>query len=163
MAQSGLPCHVMPSCSAWRRIISTSDLRIGSSPTTHITSSTMLSSGTSSMVAVSFFAALVLSLSPALRAATPLRTARPRFMPALAVTPTSNRAAIKQMNVLYALFIVCCFRMLCRLNGCSRWREPACQPPPCVSFSERQPTVSPAGPDSRQPPVRARRPCFRAF
>ena len=91
IAQSGLPFHFMPSISPCRRICSTSDFKMGSSPTTQITSSTMLCSG--------IMAFLVATLSTFWRVCCACCCA-------LAETPINKRVPMKPAMYFAPLFFI---------------------------------------------------------
>ena len=97
MRQSGLPPHFIPSISPCKRICSMSDFMIGSSPTTHSTSSITLCSGI--CVAVGF--ACTVSFSSVIL---------PTVLLALALIPARSSTPIKPPNSLYPLFISLLFR-----------------------------------------------------
>lgn len=97
IVQSGSPAYLMPSDSACNRATSTSDLRIASSPTTQITSSTTLLSSIFPESALLFSTTDVESVS----FANVLRL----FFVALALIPTIIKSAINAQLVLYPIFI----------------------------------------------------------
>ena len=119
MEQSGLPRHVTPSASPCKRIISTSDLSIGSSPTTHITSSTTLLSGSgasSTTAALSAVAAFCSTSSAAKAVALALS------LPAFATAAVARRAAARARNIVLFVFLIYMFYFssACQLHAFCR-------------------------------------------